>query len=51
MYFFALGTNERVFEALRQIQALKAPAHVKLIAAQDINTVEPVRVRFDVERE
>jgi hypothetical protein len=51
MYFFAPGTNERVFEALRTIQSLKAPAHVRLLAAQNINTVEPVHVRFEVERE
>jgi uncharacterized protein (DUF3084 family) len=46
--FYAGGTNERIFEALRQIQAHKGTVDVRLVAADDLTTVEPLRVRFDV---
>ncbi|MBV9467895.1 MAG: hypothetical protein JOZ57_01465, partial [Abitibacteriaceae bacterium] len=48
--FYALGTNERIFEALRRIQAIKGPARVRLLATDSLNTVEPLRVRIEVSR-
>jgi uncharacterized protein (DUF3084 family) len=50
-FFYAGGTNERIFDALRRIQTLSATARVRLIAAQDLTTVEPLRVRIEVGRE
>jgi hypothetical protein len=50
-YFFSGGTNERIFDALRRIQALGSAAHVRLVAAKDLTTTEPVRVRFEITRE
>ena len=47
-HFFAEGTNERIFEALRQIQAVKGPTTVRLVAAEDISTVDRVNVRLEV---
>lgn len=46
--FFAAGTNERIFEALRRIQDHDGPVGVRLVAADDLSTVEPMRVRFEV---
>jgi hypothetical protein len=49
--FFAVGTNERIFEALRALQKIGKPARVKLVAAEDIFTVDNPSVRLVVERE
>ncbi len=46
--FYALHTNERIFEALRSIQALKSLANVRIVAAEDLSTANPLRVRFEV---
>jgi uncharacterized protein (DUF3084 family) len=48
-YFFASGTEVSLFEALRRIEANGGVQRVRLIAAQDLSTVEPLRVRFEVE--
>lgn len=45
---YANGTNERIFEALRQIQAVHNPVLVKLVASDDISTVEHLQVKFEV---
>jgi uncharacterized protein (DUF3084 family) len=47
--FYAEGTNERIFEALRQVQSHNGAVGVRLIADTDLMTVEPLRVRFEVE--
>jgi hypothetical protein len=47
-YFFANGTNERIFEALRRIQSLGTSAQVRVVASDDLLTTESVRVRFEI---
>jgi uncharacterized protein (DUF3084 family) len=47
--FFASGTNERIFEALRQVQSHNGSVGVRLVASDDLTTVEPLRVRFEVD--
>lgn len=47
--FFASGTNERIFEALRQVQSRNSSVTVRLVASDDLTTVEPLRVRFEVD--
>ncbi|HEX8237425.1 MAG TPA: DUF3084 domain-containing protein [Abditibacteriaceae bacterium] len=47
--FFASGTNERIFEALRQVQSHNGSVGVRLVAGDDLTTVEPLRVRFEVD--
>jgi hypothetical protein len=47
--FYAAGTNERIFEAIRQIQAVKKSVQVRLVAAENLSTIEPLRVRFEVD--
>jgi uncharacterized protein (DUF3084 family) len=49
--FYPTGTNERVFEALRQIQSEGGTVNVSLIAAEDISTVDAPRVRFEIARQ
>jgi len=46
--FFGEGTNERIFETLRRIGELHKPVAVRLVADDDISTVEPVKVRFEI---
>jgi uncharacterized protein (DUF3084 family) len=46
--FYENGTNEQIFVALRQIESSGKPVTVKIVAAEDLSTVEPVRVRFEV---
>ncbi|HEX8833667.1 MAG TPA: hypothetical protein VF719_05675, partial [Abditibacteriaceae bacterium] len=48
-YFYAAGTNERIFDALRTIQMRATTTRVRLVAADELTTVEPMRVRFEVE--
>jgi uncharacterized protein (DUF3084 family) len=48
-YFYAAGTNVALFAALRRIEAKGKPVTVRLIAADDLSTVEPLRVRFEIE--
>lgn len=47
-FFYAPGTNERVFEALRAIQAAGGPVQVRLIAAEKITSIESPRVQFEI---
>ena len=46
--FYASGTNERIFEALRRIAGADRPVTVRLVAADDLTTVEPLDVQFEV---
>jgi uncharacterized protein (DUF3084 family) len=46
--FYAAGTPERVFEALRQIQTHTGTVNVKMIAAQNITTIDSMQVQFVV---
>ena len=46
--FYSADTNERVFEALRRIQTAGGLATVRLIADADINTIDQLRVRFEI---
>ena len=48
--FFAPDTNLRIFEAMRQLQNLGTGrrANVKLVAADEISSVESPRVRFEI---
>jgi len=47
-HYWPSGTGERVFEALRRIQALGSKAEVQLVAARDISSIGPMQIRFDV---
>ena len=47
--FFAAGTNERVFAALREIQSRGGGARVSLVAESPLSSVAPPLVRFVVE--
>lgn len=46
--FYAAGTNERIFEALRQIQKHIGMVDVKMIASQNITTIDSMQVQFAV---
>lgn len=46
--FYAAGTNERIFEALREIQQHAESIDVKMIAAQNITTIDSMDVKFIV---
>ena len=46
--FYAAGTNERIFEALREIQKNTGTVDVKMVAAQNITTVDSMHVKFIV---
>lgn len=46
--FYATGTNEQLFEALRRISAAKRPVPVSIVASEALNTAQPLRVRFEV---
>lgn len=45
---YADGTNERLFEALRRIQAMGKPVEVRLLADEDLTTIDQLRVRFEI---
>ncbi|HEX9996784.1 MAG TPA: DUF3084 domain-containing protein [Abditibacterium sp.] len=47
--FYAAGTNVALFAALRRIEASKKVQRVRLVAADELSTVEPLRVRFEIE--
>lgn len=47
--FYAVGTNVSLFGALRRIEATKRLVRVNLVAAEELSTVEPLRVRFEIE--
>ena len=46
--FYAAGTPERIFEALRQIQSHTGTVDVKMVAAQNITTIDSMQVKFIV---
>jgi hypothetical protein len=46
--FYAAGTNERIFEALRKIQTYTGLVDVKMTAAQNITTIDSMQVQFIV---
>ncbi len=48
-YFYASGTNVRIFAALRAIEASKRRLQVNLVAYKALSTVEPLQVRFEIE--
>jgi uncharacterized protein (DUF3084 family) len=45
---YADGTNERLFEALRRVQAMGKPVEVRLLADDDLTTIDQLRVRFEI---
>lgn len=45
---YADGTNEQLFTALRRIQAIGKPVEVRLLADEDITTIDQLRVRFEI---
>jgi hypothetical protein len=45
---YADGTNERLFQALRRIQAIGRPVEVRLLADDDLTTIEQLHVRFEI---
>lgn len=50
--FFAPDTNERIFEALRRIEAIQEKGgriSVRLVAADELSTIESPRVKFEVQ--
>ena len=47
--FFASGSNEQIFEALRKISALDGRARVRLLTDKAISTTDQLSVRFEVE--
>jgi uncharacterized protein (DUF3084 family) len=46
--FYPTGTNERVFEALRQIQSQGGNVEVRLVATEDISSIDSPNVRFEI---
>jgi uncharacterized protein (DUF3084 family) len=48
--FYAEGTNERIFDVLREVQMQAKLVRVRLLAAEDASTVDNLRVRFVIER-
>jgi uncharacterized protein (DUF3084 family) len=48
-YFFAEGTEARIFDAMRDIQNVSRKVKVTLVADGDISTVDTMRVRFVIE--
>ena len=47
--FYAPGSNQQLFETLRQITAHDGPARVTLVTAAPISTADQLSVRFQVE--
>ena len=47
--FYATGSNEQIFEALRKITAQDGLARVTIVTAQPISTADQLSVRFEVE--
>ena len=48
--FFATGTNERIFEILRETQMRARLVRVRLVADGDVSTVDNLKVRFVLEK-
>ena len=47
--FYAPGSNEQIFDALREIKAIGGPTRVRIITTQPISTADQLSVRFEVE--
>ncbi len=47
--FYAPGSNEQIFVALRKISAFNNPVRVRILTAEPINTTDQLSVRFEVE--
>lgn len=47
--FFASDTGERIFEAKSQVQKANRRVLVRILAARDLNTAEPLQIRFQVD--
>lgn len=47
-FYYATDTNERIFEALRDIQKHSEKVDVKMVAAQNITTIDSMQVKFIV---
>ena len=47
--FYAPGSNEQLFQALRKVSALGAPTRVRIVTAEPIATDDQLRVKFEVE--
>lgn len=49
--FYPPGTNVKVFDALRRIQAIGGIVRVRLLADEDITTIDSPRVKFEITRQ
>ena len=47
--FYAPGSNEQIFNTLREIKALDGPARVSIVTTQPISTADLLSVKFEVE--
>lgn len=47
--FYAKDTNVAIFKVLRQIESSRARVRVNLVAAKALSTVEPLRIRLEIE--
>ena len=47
--FYASGSNEQVFDALRQIKAINGPVRVRIVTEEPISTADLLSVKFEVE--
>ncbi len=50
-FFYPSGTNEQVFDALRRIQAMGGIVRVRLLAAENISTIDSPKVKFEITRQ
>jgi uncharacterized protein (DUF3084 family) len=50
-FFYHPRTNEQVFDALRRIQAMGGIVRVRLLAAENISTVDSPKVKFEITRQ
>lgn len=46
--FFDGDTGQKMFDALRQVQKMGHPVPVRIVAARDLDSAEPLQVRFVV---
>jgi len=47
--FFAAGTNERIFDTLRKVKSLDSKTRVRLVADDDLLTIDNPSVRFQID--
>jgi|GEM_PF-2389428 len=50
-FFYHPRTNEQVFDALRRIQAMGGIVRVRLLAAENISTIDSPKVKFEITRQ